>query len=249
MGKLNGKVAIITGANSGIGLATVKSFLKEGAKVVLTGRREEALQEAASQLEGDFITVRADAGVLEDQKRLITTAVEKYGKIDILFLNAGIAPFAPVSETSEDLFDNIMNTNLKGPYFTVKEALSELNDGAVIVFNTSVVNQKGFPNTAAYSVSKGGLRALVRVLANELAPRGIRSVAVSPGPIETPIFGKLGFSEEELDEMGKGFAAAVPLGRFGTADEIAQTVTFLSSPEASFINGVEVEVDGGMSQV
>ncbi len=249
MGKLNGKVAVVTGGNSGIGLATVKSYLKEGAKVVLTGRRPEALAEAAQSLEGDFITVVADAGNVSDQKQLIDTVIDKYGKIDILFLNAGIAPFATISETSEDLFDSIINTNLKGPYFTVKEAIPHLNDNGVIVFNMSIVHQKGFPNIAAYSVSKGGLRALVRVLASELAPRGIRTVGVSPGPIETPIYAKTGLEEAEVEELGAGFAQAVPLGRFGTSEEVANTVTFLSSSDASYINGIEIEVDGGLSQV
>ena len=249
MGKLDGKVAVVNGGNSGIGLATVKSYLREGAKVAITGRRQEALDEIANELSGEFITIKADAGDVGDQKRLIETVVDAYGKIDILFLNAGIAPFAPVAQTSEEVFDSVINTNLKGPYFTVQEAIPHLNQGSVVVFNTSIVDQKGFPNTAAYSISKAGLRGFVRVLASELAPLGVRSVAVAPGPIETPIYGKIGLSETEVQELGAGFAQSVPLGRFGSSEEVAETVTFLSSPDASYINGVEVEVDGGLSQV
>ena len=249
MSKLNGKVAVITGANSGIGLATAKLFVQEGAKVVITGRRQEAIEEAANTLEGEVLAITADAGNLADNQRVISETVNKFGKIDILFLNAGIAPFSPVASTGEDLFDETIKTNLKGPFFTVKEAIPHLSSNAAIIFNTTIAHTKGFPNMGAYVASKAGLRSLARVLSNELSEKGIRVLSVSPGPIETPLYGKLGLPEEQVKSLGEQFAAQVPLGRFGNAEEIARTVLFLASEDASFINAVELQVDGGLSQV
>lgn len=249
MGKLDGKVAVITGGNSGIGLATAKLFLSEGAKVAITGRRQEALDELEGQLTGEFITVKADAASLSDSKILVQTVVDKLGNIDVLFLNAGVAPFAPVTDTTEEFFDNVINTNLKGPYFTVKEAIPFLNENAAIILNTSIANQSGFANMSVYAASKAGLRAIGRVLASELASKGIRTTAVSPGPIDTPIYGKLGLSDDQVQELGAGFASQVPLGRFGSSEEIAKSVLFLASADSSYVNGIELEVDGGMSQV
>lgn len=249
MGKLDGKVAVVTGANSGIGLATAKLFLSEGAKVVLSGRRQEALDEVAKDLTGDFITVLSDASKIAEGESLIQSAVDKYGKIDILFLNAGIAPFVPTEHVTEAHFDELFNTNVKGPIFTTKAAIPNLNDGGVVIFNTSIVHLKGFEGVPIYSATKGALRAYTRVLASELKGRQIRSVAVAPGPIDTPIYGKVGLSEEEVGALGQGFTQSVPLGRFGSSDEIAKTVLFLASDDASYINGVELAVDGGLSQV
>ena len=249
MSKLNGKVAVITGANSGIGLATAKLFVQEGAKVVITGRRQEAIQEAANALEGKALAITADAGNLADNQRVIRKTVDTFGNIDILFLNAGIAPFSPVASTGEDLFDQTININLKGPFFTVKEAIPYLNPNAAVIFNTTIAHTKGFPNMGAYVASKAGLRSLARVLSSELSEKGVRVLSVSPGPIETPIYGKSGLPEEQIKSLGEQFASQVPLGRFGSADEIARTVLFLASEDASFINGVEVVVDGGLSQV
>lgn len=249
MSRLTGKVAIITGANSGIGLATAKLFAKEGARVVITGRREDALQQAASEIDGEVLAVHADAGKIEDIRKVVDATVSKFGSIDILFPNAGIAPFYPVEQTSEALFDEVISTNLKGPFFLVKEAIPFLNENGVVIFNTTIAQTKGFPHTGAYVASKAGLRSLVRILTSELKEKGIRAVAVSPGPIDTPIFSKLGKSEEEVEQMGAAFAAQVPLGRFGSADEIARAVVFLASSEASFVNGAEIVVDGGLSQV
>ena len=249
MGKLDGKVALITGGNSGIGLATAKLFVKEGARVVITGRREEALDQAASEIGGDVKTILADAADVSKTKEVVNTTVDTFGKIDILFLNAGVAYFAPISDITEDHFDTQFNINVKGPFFLIKEALPHLNDGAVIVGNTSVVGQKGFDNTSVYSASKAAFRSLSRVLASELRARKIRTVSVAPGPIETPIYGKLGLPQEAVQEMGAGFAQQVPLGRFGSSEELAKSVLFLASEDASFVNGVELEVDGGLSQV
>jgi len=249
MGKLDGKVALITGGNSGIGLATAKLFVQEGAKVVITGRREEALDQAVNEIGGDVKSILADASDVSKTKEVVEETVAAYGKIDILFLNAGVAYFLPISDITEEHFDTQFNTNVKGPFFLVKEALPHLNDGAVIIGNTSVVGQKGFDGTSVYSATKAAFRSLSRVLASELKERKIRTVSVAPGPIETPIYGKLGMPQEAVEEMGAGFAQQVPLGRFGSSEELAKSVLFLASDDASFVNGVELEVDGGLSQI
>lgn len=250
MKKLENKVAVITGGNSGIGLATVQRFLEEGAKVVFSGRRQEALDEVSSQLEGDFKAVLSDQSNPSDSKRLIEEAVATYGKIDVLFANAGVAQFAPSDQITEDFFDNQFNTNIKGPAFLVKEAIPNLNDGASIIFNTSIVHQKGFEGAGVYSATKGALRSYARVLTSELAPRSIRVNSIAPGPIGTPIYSKMdGMTQEQVQEMGTSFAEGVPLKRFGEAREIAGAAAFLASDEASYVNGIELEVDGGMSQI
>lgn len=249
MSKLQNKVAVITGANSGIGFATAKLFLQEGAKVVLTGRRAEALAEATKDLTGDFITFVGDVSKDEDNVRLIQEASAKYGKIDILFLNAGIAPPTPTTDITAEHYTEIFDINVKAPILTVKEALPHINHGGTILFTSSIVSQKGFEGLAVYSASKGALRSYARVLTNEVKSRGIRVNSIAPGPIETPIYGKMGLPAEVVEEMGKGFAAAVPLGRFGQSHEIATTALFLASDDASYINGIEIEVDGGLSQI
>lgn len=249
MSKLKNKVVVITGANSGIGLATAKLFLQEGAKVVISGRRKEALEEVAKDLSGDFITIVADVSKDEDNKNLIAKSVEKYGKIDILFLNAGIAPPAPTTNITVEHYNEVFDINVKGPIIAVNEALPHLNDGGSILFTTSIVSQKGFENLGVYSASKGALRSFARVLTNEVRSRKIRVNSIAPGPIETPIYGKMGLPEEVLEQMGQSFAEQVPLGRFGQSEEIAKTALFLASEDASYINGIEIEVDGGMSQI
>jgi len=249
MNKLKNKVAVITGANSGIGLATAKLFLEEGAKVVLSGRRQEALDEVSKNLKGDFITVLADVGKPEDNTNLIKMAKEKYGNIDILFLNAGIAPPIPTTEVTPEHYDEIFNINVKGPILAVKEALPNINDGGTILFTTSIVSQKGFDGFGVYSASKGALRSYARVLTSEVKSRGIRVNSIAPGPIETPIYGKMGLPQDVIDGLGHEFGQQIPLGRFGTSEEIANTALFLASKDASFINGIEIEVDGGLSQI
>jgi NAD(P)-dependent dehydrogenase (short-subunit alcohol dehydrogenase family) len=247
--KLQNKVAIITGANSGIGLATAKLFLKEGAKVVLTGRRQEALDEVSKDLNGDFITVLGDVSKIEDNQHIIDATVKKFGKIDILFLNAGIAPPTPTTDIDEAHYNEVFDINVKGPILTVQKALPHLNDGGSILFTNSIVHQKGFDGLGIYSASKGALRAYARVLTSEVKERKIRVNSLAPGPIDTPLYGKMGLPEEDVEEMGKSFAAQVPLKRFGTSEEVAKTALFLSSEDASYINGVEIEIDGGLSQV
>ncbi|MEM0939535.1 MAG: glucose 1-dehydrogenase [Bacteroidota bacterium] len=249
MGKLEGKVAIITGANSGIGLATAKLFVQEGAKVVITGRRQEALDEAIKEIGGEVKAILADAADLTKTKEVVEKTVAAFGKIDILFANAGVAYFSPHAEITEEFFDSQFNINVKGPFFLIKEAIPHLNEGAVIIGNTSVAGQKGFDGTSVYSATKAAFRSLSRVLASELKERRIRTVSIAPGPIETPIYDKLGMPEEAVQEMGAGFVEQVPLGRFGSSEELAKTVLFLASEDASYVNGVELEADGGLSQV
>ncbi|NND06854.1 MAG: glucose 1-dehydrogenase [Saprospiraceae bacterium] len=249
MSSLQGKVAVITGATSGMGFDTAKLFISEGAKVVITGRSQAKLNEAASQLSGDFIAIRADAASLHDSEKLIDQTLAHFGQIDILFLNAGIFGAYPVAESSEEFFDSIFSINTKGPYFTAKLAIPHLRPGASILFNTSVSNVKGMPGVSAYAASKAALRSIVRTLASELGPQGIRVNAVSPGPIETPIWGKTNLSEEEVNGFATGVSQQVPLGRFGKGTEVAETALFLSSDASSYINGAEIPVDGGMAQV
>ncbi len=249
MGKLTNKVAIITGGNSGIGLATAKLFIQEGAKVVITGRRQEALDAAVKEIGGNVKAILADSAKVESAKKIVDETVKVYGSIDILFLNAGIAPFLPVSDITVEHFDELYNVNVKNPFFTIKEAIPYLNEGAVIIGNTSIVHQKGFAGTGVYASTKAAFRSLIRVLTSELKDKKIRSVAIAPGPIDTPIYGKIGLPEEALKAMGESFAQQVPLGRFGSSEEVAKAVLFLASSDSSFVNGVELEVDGGLSQI
>jgi len=249
MKKLENKVAIITGATSGMGLDTAKLFLAHGAKVVLTGRSQEKLDALKDQLEGDYLLVKADAGSTADSKSLIEQTVNTFGKIDILFLNAGVFRAAPTGHLTEEFFDEIYNINVKGPVMTVNEAVSNINPGGKIIFNTSVSNVKGMPGVSVYGSSKAALRSIVRAMAVELAPQGIRVNAVSPGPIETPIWGKTNLTEEEISGFAEGVSGQVPLGRFGKGDEVAKTVLFLASDDSSYITATEIPVDGGMAQV
>lgn len=249
MKNLNGKVAVITGATSGMGLETAKSLLAQGAKVVLTGRSREKLEKLDGQLQGSYLLLQADAASTADSKRLIAQTVDTFGKIDILFLNAGIFEALPIGSLTEDSYQRIFDINVKGPIFTVNEAVHALNDGASIIFNTSVTNVKGMPGVSVYGGSKAALRSVVRTLAAELAPRGIRVNAISPGPIDTPIWSKTNLEQEQLEGFAAGVSRQVPLGRFGQTREIADVVTFIASESASFITGVEIPVDGGMAQV
>lgn len=247
MGKLEGKVAVVTGGNSGIGLATAKEFKREGARVVVTGRDARTLAEAAREIGGDVLALRSDASSLADIDELFAAVKERYGRVDVLFVNAGVGKFAPLEETDEALFDQIMDINFKGAYFTVKKALPLLNDGASVILNTSVVAHVGFPGASVYSASKAALLSLVRTLSADLVGRGVRVNAVSPGPVETPIFGKMGLAPEAKDETMKGFREQVPLKRFGRPEEIAKAVLFLASSDSSFLVGTEILADGGVS--
>ena len=249
MGKLDGKVAVITGGNSGIGLATAQAFVDQGARVAIMGRDPETLGAALEQLGDEAIGVQGDVRNLEDLDRLYATVRDQLGAIDLLFVNAGVANFRPFEAVDEEDFDFQFDVNVKGAYFTVQKSLPLLNDGAAIVLTTSISNQLGDANTSVYSATKAALRSLARTLSAELVGRGIRVNAISPGPIETPIFGRLGLPEDALDEMAQGLAERVPMKRFGAADEIANAVVFLASNDSSFVLGHELVVDGGMTEL
>ncbi len=248
MSKLNGKVAVITGATSGMGLETAKLFLNEGAKVVLTGRSDEKLKAVESELSGDYLLVAAEASSSADSKMLIDKTVAAFGKIDIMFLNAGIFRMEQTGTLTEEIFDEVYNVNVKGPLFTVNAATEHLNEGASIIFNTSVTNVKGFPGMAAYGSSKAALRSITRSLAAEFGSRGVRVNAISPGPIDTPIYGKHNVPQEHINEMAGSFPSMVTLGRFGNSSEIATVALFLASQDSSYITGAEIPVDGGFAQ-
>lgn len=249
MSRFENKFAVITGGNSGIGLATAQAFINEGARVLITGRNPETLAAARETL-GDRVTaVQADVTKLPDLDRVFDKARELTDRIDALFVNAGISKVVPFDQTDEATYDTIMDTNVKGAYFTVQKALPLLGEGSSVVFNTSVAGSMGFAGFSVYGPTKAALRGLVRVLAVELSPRGIRANAVAPGPIETPLWGRVGLPEQDVQEMGGAIGEKVPLGRFGTADEVAAAVLFLSSGESSYIQGAELKVGGGIGDV
>jgi len=249
MGKLEGKVAVVTGGNSGIGLATAKEFKEQGARVVITGRDQQTLEDAKRVLGDGVEAVRSDTSNLTDIDRLFAVVKEKFGKIDVLFVNAGVGKFVPLESVTEDLFDSIMDINFKGAYFTIQKALPLLSDNASIVLNASINAYIGMPNSSVYAASKAALITLARTLSAELVDRGIRVNVVSPGPVTTPIFGKLGMDEDSLDEILRNVKTLVPMKRFGRPEEIAKTVLFLASDDSSFLLGTEIVADGGMSQL
>ena len=249
MSRLKGKVAVVTGGNSGIGLATAKRLQEEGARVAISGRSKKTLDEAVKTIGNGVLAIQADVSQLDELDKLYGEVSKKLGKIDVLFVNAGVAKFAPLVDTSEGAYDEQFGTNVKGAYFTIQKALPLLNDGASIILNTSVAGSKGNVATSAYSATKAALRSLARTAAAELVGRGIRVNAVAPGPIVTPIFEKTGLSKEAIDEWSNQVLERVPMKRFGQPEEVAATVAFLASADASYITGVEINVDGGAGQI
>ena len=249
MRRLEGKVAVVTGGNSGIGLASAKRLLDEGARVAIAGRSQKTLDEAVKYLGNGTLAVQIDVAKLADLDKLYAAVSKKLGKIDILFVNAGVANFAPFADTSEQVYDTNFDINAKGAFFTIQKAIPFLNDGASIILNTSVAGQKGFGTAGSYAATKAALRSFARTAASELVGRNIRVNTVAPGPIETPIFGRLGLDKSAIDEMAKGFVSLVPMKRLGQPEEVAGAVAFLASSDSSYITGVEINVDGGMGQV
>jgi len=245
MSVLKDKTAVITGGNSGIGYSTAKKLKEDGATVIITGRSKEKVDKAALEL--GIIGKVADVQDLNAIDNLVSEITSEYRKIDILFVNAGIFQPAPLGQISEETFDNQMNTNFKGAVFTTEKFLPILKDGASIINLSSVIAYTGMPNTAIYAASKAALNAYTRTAATELAPRGIRINSVNPGPISTPIFGKTGMPEDQLNDFAKAMQDRVPLKRFGQPEDIANLVSFLASDKASFITGSEYNIDGGIN--
>jgi NAD(P)-dependent dehydrogenase (short-subunit alcohol dehydrogenase family) len=247
--KFAGKVALVTGGNSGIGLATALAFAKEGARVVLTGRDQATLDKAAAQIGKNVIAMRSDAGNVADGIKLAGLLQQEGVMLDAVFINAGVAKLAPFEAVGEEMWDATFNTNLKGPYFLIKALLPLLNPGAAIVLNGSINAHIGMPNTSVYAASKAALISLAKTLSSELLSKGIRVNVVSPGPVSTPILGRLGLPAEQLTEVAASIQAQIPLKRFGTPEEIASAVLYLASAESAYIVGTELVADGGMSQL
>ncbi|MDX2133756.1 MAG: SDR family oxidoreductase [Saprospiraceae bacterium] len=245
MSKLNGKVAVVTGGNSGIGYAAAEDFIANGATVVITGRNPEKVQEAATRLGATGIV--ADQGQLGDLDHLVGQVKAQFGQVDVLFVNAGIFFPSPVEYLTEEHFDSLMDINFKGAVFTVQKFLPILNDGASIINLSSVNAYTGMANTAIYAASKAALNSFTRTAATELAPRKIRVNAVNPGPVATEIFSKSGLPEEAVNGFATAMQQRVPLKQFGTPETIAKLVTFLASDDAWFITGAEYNIDGGVN--
>jgi len=248
-GKLEGKVALITGGNSGIGLATAKQFVNEGAYVFITGRREAELAAAKKQIGKNVTAIQGDVSNLDDLDRLFVQIKKEKGNIDIVFANAGVARYAPLGAITEDFFDSIFNINVKGVLFTVQKSLPLLRDGGSIILNASIVATKGLSSNSVYSATKAAVRSFARTWTTDLKDRRIRVNAISPGPIDTPGLSELLASSETGEQRKKMISTTVPLGRFGRPEEIAKAVVFLASDDASYITGIELFVDGGFAQV
>jgi NAD(P)-dependent dehydrogenase (short-subunit alcohol dehydrogenase family) len=249
MGKLEGKIALITGGNGGIGLATAKQFVNEGAYVYVTGRRASELAAAARTIGKNVIGIQGDVSNLGDLDRLFAQIKHEKGRLDIVFANAGIAKYAPLGTITEPFYDSIFDINVKGVLFTVQKALPLMPDGAAIILNASIVASKGLAANSVYSATKAAVRSFARTWTTDLKARRIRVNAVSPGTTDTPGLSDLLASSQAGEERKKMISNAVPLGRFGTPDEIAKAVVFLASDDASYITGTELFVDGGFAQV
>jgi NAD(P)-dependent dehydrogenase (short-subunit alcohol dehydrogenase family) len=249
MGKLDGKVAVITGGNSGMGLATAQRFAAEGAYVFITGRRQAELDLAIKLIGRNVTGVQGDVSNLSDLDRLYATVKEKKGKIDVLFANAGAGEYAALGSITEEHFDKIFAINVRGLLFSVQKALPFFQDGGSIILNASIASIKGMPAFSVYSASKAAVRSFARGWTADLKDRKIRVNTLSPGPIDTPILSGLASTEKELAQLKSNLAGQVPMGRMGTSDEIAKVALFLASDDSSFVTGIELFVDGGMAQI
>lgn len=248
MGLYDGKTVVITGGTSGIGLATAKLFLREGARVLVTGRTPKTLESARVELGEGAIVLQSDAASLTDIDALAAKAKESFGKVDVLFVNAGIGRFVPFDQMTEAVYDEMFTLNAKGPYFTVQKLLPLMPEGSAVILTTSIANEKGIPAASAYGAAKAALRSFARTLAAELLPRGIRVNAVSPGPIATPIMGKMGLPQEMMDQFAVQIVEGNPMKRMGQSEEVAKAVAFLAF-DATFTTGAELAVDGGATQL
>jgi NAD(P)-dependent dehydrogenase (short-subunit alcohol dehydrogenase family) len=249
MNRYANKTVLVTGGNSGIGLATAVQFAREGARVVITGRDEATLAQARELIGSNTIALQNDQGDIQAAKALAATLQEQGIRLDAVFLNAGVAKFAPFEDINEALWDHTFDVNVKGAYFTIQALTPLFNRGAAVILNGSINAHIGMPNSSVYAASKAALISLAKTLSAELVGRGVRVNVVSPGPVSTPLYGRLGLQAEQLDEMATAIMGQIPLKRFGTPDEVASAVLYLSSPEAAFIVGTELIVDGGMSQL
>jgi NAD(P)-dependent dehydrogenase (short-subunit alcohol dehydrogenase family) len=249
MKRIDEKTVLITGGTSGIGLATAQAFAAEGARVVVTGRDAAALEQAQATLGASALAIRNETGSPGAAQALAATLAERGIRLDAVFINAGIAKFASLAEVSEAFWDDSFNTNVKGAFFQIQALQALLNPGASIVLNGSINAHIGMPNSSVYAASKAALISLAKTLSAELLPQGVRVNVVSPGPIHTPLYGKLGLDATTLDATAAQILAQVPLGRFGKAEEVAATVLHLASAESAFIVGTEIVIDGGMSQL
>jgi NAD(P)-dependent dehydrogenase (short-subunit alcohol dehydrogenase family) len=249
MNRLRDKRALITGGTSGIGLETARQFLNEGARVAITGRNPATLEAARKELGADVLIVPSDASDVAAQKRVAATLYEAFGGLDVLFVNAGIADLRPVDQWDEAAFDRSIAINLKGPFFLIQALLPIFSNPASIVLNASVNAHIGMPNTSVYGAAKAALLSLTRTLSGELISRGIRVNAVSPGPVSTALYSKLGLSDADLTTVSASIQSKVPAGRFGNPSEIAHAIVFLASDESAFTIGSELMIDGGMGNL
>ncbi len=249
MKKLEGKIALVTGGNSGIGLATAKQFVAEGAYVYITGRRQAELDTAVEAIGKNVTAVQSDVSNLADLDRLFATIKQEQGHLDIIFANAGGGQIAPLGAITEEHFDQTFNVNVKGLLFTVQKALPLLPEGASIILNASITSIKGTPAFSVYSATKAAVRSFARNWILDLRERKIRVNAISPGVVPTPGYDHLGLNDQQLQEFVDSQASTIPLGRVGTPDEIAKAVVFLASDDSRFVNGIELFVDGGMAQI
>ena len=247
MKKLEGKIALITGGTTGIGLAAARLFHDEGARVFITGRSETTLAEAKKQLPADITSIRSDASRLQDIDALVATLQARVDHIDVAFINAGIAKFLPFESITPEIFDEMFDINIRGAYFTIQKLLPLFRSGSSVVLTTSLAADLGIATSSAYGATKAALSSLARTLSNELAPRGIRVNEVSPGPIETPIYGKLGMSAEQTSGFMDTMAGLVPLKRMGAPDEVARAALFLASDDSSYLLGSKIRIDGGFA--
>jgi len=240
------KVVVILGGNSGIGRASAEAFAREGAQLVITGRNPATLSEAADAIGGDVMTVAADIADISSSQALMETVKEKYGRIDVLFVNAGVGAFVAAAEVTPEFFDHTMGVNLRGPYFAVQYAMPLLSDGASVILTASIGQYKGIAGNSVYAASKAGLRSLARSFGTELVDRGIRVNSFSPGPIDTPLMERGEMTPQQVIDTKKMISGLVPMKRFGSSEEAARTVLFLASEDSSFVTGIDLIVDGGL---